>query len=596
MVAALRLPVAAALVVLFFLALSMWGSVHGSPPGPVVTCTSGNSNCTVTNAYGAFPDRSTCRVAAVTYPSNESELLLAVSNATMKKQHMKVVTIYSHSIPKLSCPGGPSGAGLVISTERLNKVVAVDPAANRMTFQAGITLRQLLDAAAARGLALPYTPYWQGITLGGLLATGSHGSSLFGKGSAVHERVVGMRLIAPSSVPLGGFYAKVVDLGEEDEDLLAAKVSLGVLGVVSQVTLQLEPMFKRSITIRAQKDVGFEYTISTFAAATEFGDIVWYPGQAKVVYRDDVRLPISAPGKGHNDFTGFRAQPSLILVGGRTTEELLEATSDSNGKCLLSEVQVTTLMGTGLGLKNNDGSVLEFTGYPVIGNQSDMQTSGSCLNGKEDGLTTACGWDPRIHGMFYQQTAVSVPLPNIISFIADVKKLRDMRPSALCGVELYYGFLMRFVRNSTAYLGKTTDSVDIDITYYRSHDPRTPRLDEDVLEEVEQMALFKYNGMPHWGKNRNVGFLNTREKLGVKGDKFVAATAKYDSAGLFSSDWTDAVLGLNGKSLVVEGKGCALEGLCICSLDEHCAPAKGYYCKPGLVSTQARVCRRTNIA
>lgn len=213
---------------------------------------------------------------------------------------------------------------------------------------------------------------------------------------------------------------------------------------------------------------------------------------------------------------------------------------------------------------------------------------------KEDGLGTVCGWDPRIHGLFFQQTTVSIPLPSITGFIADVKKLRDMRPSSLCGVELYDGFLMRFVRNSTAYLGKAADAVDIDITYYRSHDPQAPRLDEDVLEEIEQMAFFKYNGLPHWGKNRNVGFLNMREKLGAKGDKFVAAMAKYDREGLFSSDWTDAVLGLRGKSLVVDGAGCALEGLCICSRDEHCAPAKGYLCRPGLVYKEARVCRKVD--
>ena len=151
---------------------------------------------------------------------------------------------------------------------------------------------------------------------------------------------------------------------------------------------------------------------------------------------------------------------------------------------------------------------------------------------------------------------------------------------------------MRFVRSSTAYLGKSADSADIDITYYRSRDPTTPRLDEDVLEEIEQMAIFKYKGMPHYGKNRPVGFLNLREKLGEKGNKFLAVMAKYDSEGLFSSDWTDAVLGIRGKSLVVEGKGCALEGLCICSSDEHCAPAKGYFCRQGLVYTPANVCRK----
>uniref|UniRef100_A0A804I1B8 FAD-binding PCMH-type domain-containing protein n=1 Tax=Musa acuminata subsp. malaccensis TaxID=214687 RepID=A0A804I1B8_MUSAM len=417
--------------------------VQGSPPGPVVQCRSGNTNCTVTNGYGAFPDRSTCHVAAVAYPKTEQELLFAVSGATAKQQHMKAVTRYSHSIPKLSCPGGPSGQGLVISTQRLNRSVRVDMATSRMTFEAGITLRQLLDAAAARGLALPHSPYWQGVTLGGLLSTGSHGSSLFGKGSAV--------LVVPRPVPVNGYYAKIVNLGEDDPDLLAAKVSLGVLGVISQVTLQLEPMFKRSITHRVIGDVGFEQTISSYAVTTYYGDISWFPSQGRVVYRDDIKVPITTKGKGENDLLVFRAQSSIDVVSARASEELLELTGNAGGKCVLSRSQVDTQIENGMGLKNNDGGLSDFTGYPVIGNQSDMQSSGSCLRSAEDNLLTACGFDPRFAGSFYHQTAISIPFTTVADFIADVKKLRDAHSNALCGTELYFGFFMRFLRNSTAY-------------------------------------------------------------------------------------------------------------------------------------------------
>ncbi|MQL77051.1 hypothetical protein Taro_009435, partial [Colocasia esculenta] len=584
---------AALLSLLLLTSLALILCVHGSPPEPVVKCKSGNADCIVTNGYGTFPDRSICQVAGVAYPMTEDEVLAAVSDAARKKQHMKVVTTYAHSIPKLSCPGGPDGAGLVISTQKLNRVVAVDRKANRMTFESGIGLRPLIDAAAAEGLALPYTPYWEGITLGGLLATGSHGSSLFGKGSAVHEYVVGMRLVVPTSAPdAGGRYARMVELAEGDADLLAAKVSLGLLGVVSQVTLQLQPMFKRSITQREVEDAGFESTLESFASATEFGDVTWYVGRRSVVYRDDARLPITTPGNGKNDFSGFRPQLSILLAGLRTSEELLEATDSSEGKCVLAKVQVTTLLATGSGFQNNEGHLPEFTGYPVIGNHSDLQASGSCLTSEEDGLLTACGWDPRVDGLFYHQTAASISLPNIAAFIADVKKLRDFRPYSLCGIDLYSGLLMRFVRASTAYLGKTFDSVDIDMTYFRSCDPMDPRLDEDVLEEVEQMALFKHGGLPHWGKNRHVGFLGVREKYGTRIEQFVAAMKKYDPEGLFSSPWTDAVLELREKSLAVDRKGCALEGMCICSRDVHCAPEKGYVCRPGLVYKEARVCRK----
>ncbi|KAG6503978.1 hypothetical protein ZIOFF_036302 [Zingiber officinale] len=170
-------------------------SVRASPPGPVVTCRSGNSNCTVTNAYGTFPDRSTCLVASVAYPGTEQELQAAVSVAAAKGQHMKALSAYSHSIPKLSCPCGPAGRGLVISTVRLNRTV----------------------------------------------------------------------------------------------------------------TLQLESMFKRSIKNKVIPDVAFENSISSFTTAAPYSDNIWYPSQAKVIYRDDFKLPISAPGTGLNDFIGLRA-------------------------------------------------------------------------------------------------------------------------------------------------------------------------------------------------------------------------------------------------------------------------------------------------
>jgi FAD-dependent oxidoreductase len=179
-----------------------------------------------------FPDRTICQASQALYPTSEQELISMVASASSKKTKIKVTTRYSHSIPKLVCLD--DSKGVLISTKYLNKVVKIDVNEKTITVESGVTLKDLINEASKNGLVLPYTPYWYGLTIGGLMGTGAHGSTLWNKGSAVHDYVVEIRIVRPSDSKDG--YAKVEILNEQNnEDFDAAKVSLGVLGVISQV-------------------------------------------------------------------------------------------------------------------------------------------------------------------------------------------------------------------------------------------------------------------------------------------------------------------------------------------------------------------------
>ncbi|XP_051130130.1 L-gulonolactone oxidase 3 [Andrographis paniculata] len=551
------------------------------PPSPI-QCDGGRNECTLSNSYGVWPDREPCRVSAVFFPTTEAELRSAVADAVKKGLKLKVVSKFSHTIPKFACPqiGVPNA---LISTERYNQSIDVDEANLAVTADAGVGLRELIDRVEAAGLSLAVAPYWEGVSVAGMISTGAHGSSWRGRGGAVHDHVTAIRLIIPATASEG--FAKIVDLKNTDPLLNAAKVSLGLLGAISKVTFSLEPGFKRRVTFNYTNDNGIENEFMNHGKKYEFGDIQWYPSRHSAVYRYDDRVPIDTPGDGLNDFIGF--QPNLITISQslRASEKAAENTKSVDGKCVLASTFVAYKKLVANGFKNNK---LVFTGYPVIGRQGKIQTSGSCLYSSSP--ATACAWDPRIKGLSFYESAAIFPATRFRDFIADVKKLRDINPRSFCGADIYNGFLIRYVPRSAAYLAAPEDSVVVDFNYYRADDAATPRLHQDVWEEVEQMAFFGHGARPHWGKNRHVAFTGAAEKY-PKLREFVAAKAALDPANVFSSDWSERVMAGNGGDAGDKEDGCALEGRCVCSEDRHCSPKNGYFCQHGRVYTLARVCR-----
>jgi FAD/FMN-containing dehydrogenase len=178
----------------------------------------------------------------VVAPASEAELssyLAATGAAGAAAGPLKVVG-FAHSWAGLYLPapaGAAGAAGATLALHALSGIARLDAEAGTVEVLAGTSFASLFADLAAAGLALPFSPGGiQGLTVGGAVSVGFHGSqlSLGGVSSAVsalrvYDTATGARH------DLSG--------AADPEAMRAARMGLGMCGVLSRVTLPVVPQF-----------------------------------------------------------------------------------------------------------------------------------------------------------------------------------------------------------------------------------------------------------------------------------------------------------------------------------------------------------------
>jgi L-gulono-1,4-lactone dehydrogenase len=139
-----------------------------------------------------------------------------------------------------------------------------------VTVAGGMRLEALNEALAARGLALPIVGGIARQTVGGALATGTHGSSL-GQGSLL-EAVERLRVVTAESEE-----APVREYRRGDADFPGIGLSLGCCGVTTEVTLRAVPAFGLRSTVTRTTFDEFVRDWERRIAAHEFVEFYWHP-------------------------------------------------------------------------------------------------------------------------------------------------------------------------------------------------------------------------------------------------------------------------------------------------------------------------------
>src|SRR5205085_3079021 len=133
----------------------------------------------------------------------------------------------------LSGAAAPEPGGIVVSFERMNRVLEIDTENHVAVVQPGVTLAELDEATAAHGLVYPVFPGEYSASLGGNVATNAGGMRAV-KYGVTRNQVLGLEVVLASGevITCGGKMAKL-STGYDLAQLIIG--SEGTLAVVTKL-------------------------------------------------------------------------------------------------------------------------------------------------------------------------------------------------------------------------------------------------------------------------------------------------------------------------------------------------------------------------
>ena len=187
--------------------------------------------------------------------------------------------------------------GVLISTQKLNRILSIDRAAQTVTIEPGVTYGQLGPYLHAAGFALANLASLPHITIAGSCATGTHGSGE--SNGCLSTSVAAMELVTADG--------STRSIRRGDADFNGAVVHLGALGVVTQLTLDVVPTFDieqfvyERVPVRAFIDRMDEIAASAYSVS---GFTDWQAGNFTQVWVKRIA------GRSHFDLTEIGGTPA----------------------------------------------------------------------------------------------------------------------------------------------------------------------------------------------------------------------------------------------------------------------------------------------
>jgi FAD/FMN-containing dehydrogenase len=491
-----------------------------------------------------------CQPSDIVNAYNVEEVQDIVRRAFNESRSLKVISVpHSNSNSEFICP---EHGGLLLNVGQMSGIINLDQENMIVTVQPGIRAVELSQYLHEQGLAIRAMPDYTGVSIAGGIATAAHHSSLQ----------------IPSSMADMVESISIVDgRGElrqfEGSEAASAAAHLGMLGVVVEIGLRVEPQFKLQYGSNKGRDEGLEDVIEDMVSAHDYARVMWFAGVGRYVldYYDRVDIEEAGTSK-HNTWT---SSGSVFRFIGDLPYRILNR-APLRAQCDSALLRANLWLAP---IKTESSSRSNPVGW------SHEMLGSSCQPG-------TCPWSN--DAVRSRTMEASFPLSQLPAWMADVRSILGQTRACFPILGIY----LRFSKASDRWLGFNYGE---DVVSFEIHIPKvaTETYQErsaDVYDEIMQMTLGKYNGRPHWGKNSTPMFVGVGEAQYPRWSDFLELKQSMDPAGLFDNRiWRQ----MDRSTPIRSYPGCVLARECICAKDSDCG--EGYACESGVVYTPARVCR-----
>lgn len=237
-------------------------------------------------------------------PQSIAEVEKAINLAWLCRRRVTTVGC-GHSPSELTCT-----SSWLLNLDNFNKVLNVDREKNVVVMQSGIRLYALSEELDRVGLAMPNLGSINEQSIAGAISTGTHGSTL--QHGLLSDGVLALKITLANGETVSCSRTQHSELFD------AALLSLGALGIITEITFQAVPAFTLAWKQVVDSDaVMLKSWSSTLWTQAEFVRVWWFPYTRRAVVWSAAKTddPISHPPKSHLGSLGYHVYHNLLYLG-----------------------------------------------------------------------------------------------------------------------------------------------------------------------------------------------------------------------------------------------------------------------------------------